>query len=228
MRSSRSCIGDVSPGAAARFRASSLAMASPSKKSLRAAERKRADVARARRRWIREQGFLDPARLVFIHETAVTTNMLRLNCWNPRGERLVSDAPMGHWETVTFIAGLRQTGVVAPMLIKGAMNGEAFLAYVEQCLVPTLKRRDIVVVDNVPFHRVAGVAEAIQAAGASLRYLPQYSPEFNPIELVFHPLKALLRKAAERTVEGLERCVGSFIRALNPSECMGYFRHAGL
>src|SRR6476661_5272292 len=95
------------------------------------------------------------------------------NGWNPRGERLVSDAPMGHWETVTFIAGLRQTGVVAPMLIKGAMNGEAFLAYVEQCLVPTLKRGDIAVADNVPFHKVAGVEQAIRAVGASLRYLPQ-------------------------------------------------------
>src|ERR1700761_8513264 len=108
MRSSRSCIGDVSPRVAARFRASSLAMASASKKSLRAAERKRADVARARRRWIREQGWLDTTRLVFIDETAVTTNMLRLNGWNSRGERLA-------------------------MLIKGAMNGEAFLAYVQQC-----------------------------------------------------------------------------------------------
>src|SRR5262252_1808658 len=132
MRWSRYCIGDVSPGAAARFRASSLAMASLSKKSLRAAERKRADVARARRRWIREQGWLDTTRLVFIDETAVTTNMLRLNGWNSRGERLFADAPMGHWETVTFIAGLRQTGIVAPMLTKGAMNGEAFLAYIEQ------------------------------------------------------------------------------------------------
>ena len=134
---------------------------------------------------------------------------------------------MGHWETLTFIAGLRQTGIVAPMVIKGAMNGEAFLAYVEQCLIPTLKRRDIVVADNVSFHKVAGVEEMIQAVGASLRYLPQYSPEFNPIELVFHPLKVLLRKAAERTIEGLERCVGSFIRALDQSECMAYFRHAG-
>ena len=169
------------PAAAARCPDFLLAMASPLKKSRRAAERKRADVARARRRWIREQGFLDPAHLVPIDETAVTTNMLRLNGWNPRGERLVSDAPMGHWETVTFIAGLRQTGVVAPMLIKGAMNGEAFLAYIEQCLVPTLKRRDIVVVDNVPFHKVAGVEEAIQAAGASLRYLPPYSPDLNPM-----------------------------------------------
>jgi transposase len=204
-----------------------LATASLSKKSLRAAERKRADVARARRRWVREQGMLDPAHLVFIDETAVTTNMVRLNGWNPRGERLVGDVPMGHWETVTFIAGFRQTGIVAPMLIKGAMNGEAFLAYIEQCLGPTLKRKDIVVVDNVSFHKVAGVEEAIQTCGAELRYLPQYSPEFNPIELVFHPLKTLLRKAAERTIEGLERRVGSFIRALDPSECMSYFRHAG-
>jgi transposase len=227
MRSFRYCIGDVSLEAAARFRASSLAMASPSKKSLRAAERKRADVAGARRRWIREQGWLDTTRLVFIDETAVTTNMVRLNGWNPRGERLFADAPMSHWETVTFIAGLRQTGIVAPMLIKGAMNGEAFLAYVEQCLAPTLKRGDIAVVDNVPFHKVAGVEEAIRAVGASLRYLPQYSPDLNPIELVFHPLKTFLRKAAERTIEGLHRCVRSYIRALDPSECRGYFRHAG-
>ena len=227
MRSFRRLTSGVSQAAAARCPDFSLAMASPSKKSLRAAERKRADVARARRRWIREQGFLDPAHLVFIDETAVTTNMLRLNGWNPRGERLVSDAPMGHWETVTFIAGLRQTGVVAPMLIKGAMNGEAFLAYIEQCLVPTLKRRDIVVVDNVPFHKVAGVEEAIQAVGASLRYLPAYSPDLNPIELLFHPLKTCLRKAAERTMEGLHRCVRSYIRALDPAECIGYFRRSG-
>lgn len=184
-------------------------------------------MAQARRRWIREQGLLDPARLVFIDETAFTTNMVRTNGWSPRGERLVGDVPMGKWETVTFIAGFRPTGIVAPMLIKGAMNGEAFLAYIEQCLVPTLKRKDIVVVDNVSFHKVAGVEEAIQARGAELRYLPQYSPEFNPIESVFHPLKVLLRKAAERTIKGLERRVGSFIRALDPSECTGYFRHAG-
>src|SRR5262249_15544959 len=106
-------------------------------------------------------------------------------------------------------------------------NGETFLAYIEQCLAPTLRHRDIVVLDNVSFHKVAGVEEAIQDRGAELRYLPQYSPEFNPIELVFHPLKALLRKAAERTIDGLERCIGSFIRALHPSECIGYFRHAG-
>jgi transposase len=202
-------------------------MALPSKKSLRAAERKRADVARARRRWMREQGLLDPARLVFIDETAVSTNMVRLNGWSPRGERLVGDVPMGRWETLTFIAGFRQSGIVAPMLIKGAMNGETFLAYIEQCLAPTLRRRDIVILDNVPFHKVSGVDEAIQARRAELRYLPPYSPEFNPIEMVFHPLKTLLRKAAERTIEGLERCIGTFIHTLAPSMCTGYFRHAG-
>jgi transposase len=153
--------------------------------------------------------------------------MVRLTGWSPRGERLIGDVPMGHWETVTFIAGFRQTGIVAPMLIKGAMNGEAFRAYIEQFLVPTLKRRDIVVVDNVSFHKVAGVNEVIRTVGAELRYLPQYSPEFNPIESVFHPLKTVLRKAAERTIEGLYRSVGSFIRALKPAECIGYLRHAG-
>jgi transposase len=183
--------------------------------------------AQARRRWIREQGWLDTARLVFIDETAITTNMVRLNGWSPCGDRLVADAPMGHWETVTFIAGLRQTGIVAPMVIKGAMNGEAFLAYIEQCLVPTLKRGDIVVADNVSFHKVAGVEKLLRHVGASLRYLPQYSPDLNPIELVFHPVKAFLRKAAERTIEGLHRSVRSFIRTLDPSECKRYFKHAG-
>jgi DDE superfamily endonuclease len=180
MSSSRYCASDVSLRAAARCRASLLAMTSPSKKSLRAEERKRADVARARRRWIREQGWLDTTRLVFLDETAITTNMVRLNGWGPCGERLVADAPMGRWETVTFIAGLRRTGIVAPMVIKGAMNGESFLAYMEQCLVPTLKRGDIVVADNVSFHKVAGVEEAIRSVGASLRFLPQYSPDLKP------------------------------------------------
>src|SRR5215471_641944 len=227
MSSFRFCVSGVSLRAAAHCRDSSLAMTSRSKKSLRAEERKRADVARARRRWIREQGWLDTTRLVFIDETAITTSMVRLNGWSPCGERLVADAPMGHWETVTFIAGLRQTGIVAPMLIKGAMNGEAFLAYIEQCLAPTLKHGDIVVADNVSFHKVARVEEALRGVGASLRFLPQYSPDLNPIELAFHPVKTCLRKAAERTIEGLHRCVRSFIRTLAPSECRRYFRPAG-
>jgi transposase len=122
---------------------------------------------------------------------------------------------------------IRRRSIVAPMLIKGAMNGEAFQAYIEQCLVPTLKRGDIVVVDNVPFHKVAGADEAIRSVGASLRYLPKYSPDLNPIELAFHPLKAFLRKAAQRTIDGLRRCVSSYIGALDPSEGMAYVRHSG-
>jgi len=227
MRSSWHCTSGEFLEAAVRSPDFLLVTALLLKKSLRAAERKRADVARARRRWIREQGLLDPARLVFIDETAVTTNMVRPNGWSPRGERLIGEVPMGRWETLTFIAGFRRTGIVAPMMIKGAMNGEAFLAYIEQCLAPTLRRSDIVVIDNVSFHKVAGVEEAIKVCGAELRYLPQYSPDLNPIELVFHPLKALLRKAAERTVHGLRRCVRSFIRGLEPAECIGYFTHAG-
>jgi transposase len=227
MRSFRRCTRNASGEAAPRFGVSSLATASPLKKSLRAAEQQRADVARARRRWIREQGFLDPARLVFIDETAVSTNMVRPNGRSARGERLIGYVPLGHWETVTFVAGLRHTGIVAPMLINGAMNGEIFLAYLEQCLAPTLKRRDIVVIDNLPAHRVLGLEEAIEAVGASLRYLPQYSPDLNPIEMVFHPLKALLRKVTERTIAGLSRRIRSFIPTLHPDECMEYFRHAG-
>ena len=113
-------------------------------------------MARARRRWIREQGWLDTARLVFIDETAITTNMVRLDGWSPRGERLVADAPMGHWETVTFIAGLRQTGIVAPMVIQGAINGQPFLAYIEAMSARTLKPGDVAVADNVSFHKLAG------------------------------------------------------------------------
>ncbi len=160
------------------------------KKSLQAAERQRADVARARRRWIREQGMLDPARLVFIDETAVSTNLVRLRSRAPRGVRLIGFAPLGPWETVTFVAALRHNKMTAPMVIEGAMTGEKFRAYVEQCLVPTLKRDDIVVVDNFAAHKVAGIEEAINKAGATLRFLSKYSPDLNPIELTYSQFKA--------------------------------------
>src|SRR5262245_38461534 len=153
------------------------------KKSLHAAEQKRADVARARRRWIREQGMLDPARLVFIDETATSTNMVRLRGRCPRGERLIASVPHGHWKTITFVAGLRHDGIVAPFVIDGAMNGPIFLAYIEQCLAPTLGRRDIVIMDSLPAHKVVGVIEAIEALGASVLYLPSYSPDLNPIDI---------------------------------------------
>jgi transposase len=197
------------------------------KKSLRAAEQKREDVARARRKWIREQGLLDPAKLVFIDETSVNTSMVRLYGRGLRGVRLVDHVPFGQWKTLTFVSALRHDGMVAPMLIEGAMNGELFLAYVEQCLVPTLKPNDIVVVDNLTSHKVAGVAEAIEAAGATLRYLPQYSPDLNPIEMPFSKFKTHLRKLAQRTVPGIRRAVRSFLSSLKGQECANYLRHAG-
>ena len=153
------------------------------KKTLYASEQNRPDVARARRRWFRQQRLLDSTALVFLDETAITTSMVRTRGRCPRGDRLVDYAPNGHWKTVTFIAGLRHDRMVAPFAIEGAMNGQIFLAYIEQCLAPTLKPGDIVVMDNVSTHKVNGVAEAIAAAGATLRYLPQYSPDLNPIDI---------------------------------------------
>jgi transposase len=197
------------------------------KKSLRAVEQKRKDVVRARRKWIREQGLLDPAKLVFIDETSVNTNMVRLYGRCPCGLRLVDHVPFGHWETMTFVSALRHDAMVAPMLIEGPMNGELFLAYVEQCLVPTLKPNDIVVMDNVATHKVAGVADAIEAAGATLRYLPQYSPDLNPIEMPFSKFKAYLRKLAQRTIPGIRRGIRSFLSSLKGQECANYLRHAG-
>jgi transposase len=197
------------------------------KKSLRAAEQNRADVARARRRWIGEQGLLDSSCLVFIDETSVNTSMARLYGRCPRGDRLVGRVPLGTWKTLTFVAGLRCDGMTAPVVIEGAMNGETFLAYVEQCLVPTLNRGDIVVMDHLKAHKVAGIRQAIEAAGAELRYLPEYSPDLNPIEMPFSKLKGLLRKAAARTVRALRRRIGLFVPRLSAKECANYFTHDG-
>jgi transposase len=223
----RRCTSGGFRAAAVRFGGFLIATTSRSKKSLRAAEQHRADVARARRRWIRQQGYLDTTRLVFIDETAVTINMVRLRGRCPRGERLISHVPQGAWKTITFVAALRHNKMVAPMVLDGPINGAAFVAYIEQCLVPTLKRGDIVVIDNLPAHKVAGVKEAIEAAGATVQYLPRYSPDFNPIEMPFSKFKAFLRKVSERTVRGLCRRIGSFVRTVSRAECRNYFRHAG-
>ena len=184
-------------------------------------------MARARRRWMREQGLLDSTRLVFIDETAANTKMVRLSGRCPRGERLVARVPHGHWNTITFVAALRRNGMTAPCVLDGAMTGDSFLAYVEQSLAPTLRRKDVVIMDNLAAHKVPGVREAIEARGATLRYLPQYSPDLNPIEMAFSKLKAHLRKLAERTVARLCRRIGSFAPSLSAPEARNYFRHAG-
>ena len=170
---------------------------------------------------------LDPARLVFLDETATSTNMVRVKGRCPRGMRLVGQVPHGHWKTITFVAGLRHDGMVAPFVTDGAMNGPIFVQYLKQYLVPKLKRRDTVIMDNLPAHKVPGVREAIEAAGAKLRYLPQYSPDLNPIEQSFSKLKALLRKAAERTIRKLCRRIGFIVRSFAAQECANYFAHAG-
>jgi transposase len=170
---------------------------------------------------------LNPARLVFIDETSASTKMVRLNGRCPRGARLIGHAPHGHWKTITFVAGLRNDGMVAPFVIDGPMNGPTFVSYVQQFLTPTLDRRDIVIMDNLAAHKVAGVREAIEAVGARLRYLPQYSPDFNPIEQSFSKVKAHLRKAAERTIERLCRRIGLIVRSFSAQECANFFEHAG-
>ncbi len=183
---------------------------------------------RARRdTWLEEQPLLDPARLVFIDETGLTTAMARLYGWGPQGERVVGAVPQGHWQTTTLVAALRQGGLSAPMVMDGAMNGQMFLAYVREFLGPTLSPGDIVIWDNLSSHLVAGVREAIEARGAALKPLPPYSPDFNPIEQVFSKLKALLRKGAERTVEALWDAAAKILQQFTPAECANYLRGAG-
>jgi len=171
---------------------------------------------------------MDPARLVFIDETWAATNMTRQRGRCQRGHRLVAAVPHGHWKTSTFVAALRTTGLTAPLVLDGAMNGEAFRAYVEQILAPTLGAGDIVIMDNLGSHKVAGVRQAIEARGASLLYLPPYSPDLNPIEQSFAKLKALIRKAAPpRTCEALWNAIGTLLDRFLPHECANYFENDG-
>jgi transposase len=197
------------------------------KKSIRAAEQDRPDVAAARTAWADNQPKLDSGRLVFIDETGTSTNMARLRGRAPRGDRLVGKVPHGHWKTTTFVAGLRANALTAPCVIDGPMNGDAFLAYIEQVLVPTLKPGDIVVMDNLSSHKAPAIRQAIEIAGARLLYLPPYSPDFNPIEQLFAKLKAALRKAAERSVESLWNRIAALLDIFPPDECANYFRNAG-
>ena len=164
-----------------------------------------------RREWFESQLDLDPGKRVFIDETWASTNMARRYGRAPRGERLRAAIPHGHWKTTTFVAGLRLEGIIAPLVFDGPINAQVFDAYVEQFLAPTLRTGDIVVMDNLSSHKGPRIRELIEAAGATLLYLPPYSPDFNPIEKMFSKLKALLRKAAERTVDGLWRAIADCI-----------------
>jgi len=177
--------------------------------------------------FIRRQPALDPNRLVFIDETWAATNMTRRYGRCARGLRLWGAVPHGHWKLTTLVAGLRTAGISMPCVFEGAINGQRFRAYVEQMLAPTLAPGDIVLLDNLRSHKTAGIAEAIAAREAQLIYLPPYSPDLNPIEQAFAKYKALLRKAAERTVNALWQTIGRIADLFPPAECRNFFNSAG-
>jgi transposase len=197
------------------------------KKSAHAAEQDRPDILKQRQAWFEGQPDLDPSRLVFIDETGASTKMARLRGRAPRGQRLRAGVPHGHWKTTTFTGALRLSGMTAPMVLDGPMTRAWFLAYVEQVLCPTLRPGDVVILDNLPAHKGPAIRQAIEATGAVLRFLPPYSPDFNPIENAFAKLKALLRKAAARTLDDLWRVIGRSLDAFTPQECANYFEAAG-
>ncbi|WP_245498006.1 IS630 family transposase [Rhizobium ruizarguesonis] len=197
------------------------------KKSAHALEQDRLDVLKRRRAWFDGQLDLDPEKLIFIDETGLSTKMARLRGRAIRGERCRAGVPHGHWKTTTFTGALRLTGMTAPFVYDGAMNGNVFLAYVEQVLLPTLQTGDVVVMDNLPAHKTAGVRDAIERAGAKLMFLPPYSPDFNPIENAFSKLKAMLRARGDRKIDALWDAVGALMPRFTPAECANYFKAAG-
>jgi len=180
-----------------------------------------------RREWVEALPRMNPEKLVFINETWTSTSMTRRCGRAPKGQRRIGSAPHGHWKTTTFVGALRRSRLTAPMVTDGPMDGEMFLAYVRQFLCPTPQPGDIVVVDNLSSHKVSGVKQAIHATGATLLYLPPCSPDFNPIEKLFSKLKALLRKAAKRTIDELWNEIGKLLNALTPNECSNFFSACG-
>lgn len=209
--------------------------ASASKKTAFATEQDRPDVARRRLQWQARQASIEPERLVFIDETWAKTNMAPLRGWGPRGQRLIGKAPHGRWRTLTFLAALRHDRVEAPCLFNGPINGPKFLAYVEQFLVPTLKRGDIVVLDNLGSHKGKAVRRAIRATGSKLFFLPPpdqvrgrlYSPDLNPIEQVFAKLKHWLRQVQARSIDEIHNALATILQRFDPQECAAYLANSG-
>ncbi len=166
-------------------------------------------------------------RLVFIDETSLNTKMVKTSGWAPVGKRLIDHAPFGHLHTQTFIAGLRHDGLSAPWVISGAINRQRFETYVETQLVPTLKPRDVVILDNLSSHKSAKAEELLKTVGAWFLFLPPYSPDLNPIEMAFAKLKSLIRKAAARTYDDLWRAAGDVCNLFTEEECLNFFNAAG-
>jgi len=163
---------------------------------------------------------------VFVDETGTNTKMVRLYGRTPKGQRVIGKQPWGHWKTTTFVAGLRIGELSAPFLLDGAMNREAFETYVEKVLAPSLSHGDVVIMDNLAAHKGSKVRQLIERVGARLLLLPPYSPDLNPIERLFAKFKALLRKAAERTIPALWQRIGLLLKCFTPQECANYFQNA--
>jgi transposase len=192
-----------------------------------ASEQRRADVAVAREHWQAWQKGCDLSKLVFLDETSASTDRIRRYGRALGGARCKDTAPAGHWQTLTFIAGLRADQLTAPWCLNQAMNGAAFKEYLRSQLGPTLRPGDIVICDNLPAHKVAKVKELIEARGATLKYLPPYSPDLNPIEQVFAKLKALLRQAAQHTYDKLWQAIGQSLDQFHADECLNYCKNSG-
>lgn len=199
------------------------------KKSLSAAEQDRPDVKEHRKNFAIARRFVAPGSFVFLDESGAKTNMTRLYGRAMDGERCPDKTPHGHWKAMTMISAIRDEGVMeqASVVFDGAMNGPTFLAYVDQCLVPALRPGDVVVMDNLQSHKVAGVREAIEAAGCDLWYLPAYSPDFNPIEKLWSKVKAWLRRVGAKTFETVTAAIGDALRAVADDECRNYFTSCG-
>ena len=199
------------------------------KKTLRAAEQGRPDVAEARRLWIKTQPALDADSLVFLDESGAQTNMTTRYGRAPVGERCVDRSPHGHWKTLTLLSAIRRDGVMrdATIVVDGSMDAAVFTAYAQRCPAPSLRRGDIVVMDNLGSHHAADASRAIEAVGASVWFLPAYSPDLNPIEKMWSKTKAWLRRVAAKTIEGLIQATADALRAVSPDECQAYFRSCG-
>ena len=197
------------------------------KKTGHAKEQERPDVLARRLEWGLEMQRFDAGRLVFLDETGLNTKMARLRGWSPRGERCKGPVPFGSWNTTTFIGAMRLDGEIVPGMVEGPVNGGILTAYITEFLAPTLRPGDIVIMDNLSTHKTKGVRDAIEGAGAELRFLPPYSPDLNPIENIFSKFKALLRKAAARTIEELDEAVKDALNAITSSDRANCFAAAG-
>lgn len=184
-------------------------------------------MAERRSGWHEQLKEIDPRRLVFIDESGAKTNLTRVRGRAPRGERVVEHIPHGHWQTTTMISAVRTSGPCAPFVVTGATDSDVFRCYVRHVLVPQLNAGDVVVMDNLRPHKASGVREMIEAAGASLLYLPPYSPDFNPIENMWSKVKQFLRSAAARTFDTLVEAIATALRTVSEDDCLGFFRHCG-